>query len=149
MVDRFYGYQSETSPRELVPEYEPFKNKAPKKPAVEVKTKPNIKQEVNNKSKTKRSVRSKVRLIIYILVGFSVLFTISFRNSMINETFSKKENLKSDLNAIEKTNEQLKVSIENSLNLNNIEQAAKERVGMQKLNNSQKKIGRASCRERV
>ncbi len=26
MVDRFYGYQSETSPREIQPEYRPYRN---------------------------------------------------------------------------------------------------------------------------
>ena len=38
---------------------------------------------------------------------------------------------------MQKENEQLKVNIENSLNLNNIEKAAKEELGMQKLTNKQ------------
>ena len=42
------------------------------------------------------------------------------------------------MEALSKTNQQLAVSIENSLNLNNIEQVAKEKIGMQKLNNNQK-----------
>ena len=36
---------------------------------------------------------------------------------------------------IQKENEQLKVNIENSLNLNNVEKIAKEKLGMQKLTN--------------
>ncbi len=39
---------------------------------------------------------------------------------------------------LQKENEQLKVNIENSLNLNNIEKAAKEKLGMKKLDNNQK-----------
>ena len=58
--------------------------------------------------------------------------------SNFNESFNKKEQLKKDLSAIQKTNEQLEVSIENSLNLNSVEKSAKEKLGMQKPTNSQK-----------
>ena len=40
--------------------------------------------------------------------------------------------------AKKKTNVQLKVSIENSLNLSSIEKAAQDKLGMQKLDNSNK-----------
>ena len=65
------------------------------------------------------------------------LLTISYRNSVINESFTKVQSLKTELAALQKENEQLEVSIENSLNLNNIEQAAKEKLGMQKLGSKQ------------
>ena len=42
------------------------------------------------------------------------------------------------MEALSKTNQQIEVSIENNLNLNTIEQTAKEQIGMQKLNNNQK-----------
>ena len=71
--------------------------------------------------------------------GFIILFGISYQNSLITETFNKKEDLKKSLSAVQKENEQLRVNIENSLNLNNIEQLAKEKLGMQKLDNAQKK----------
>lgn len=67
-----------------------------------------------------------------------MLFTISYRNSLINENYNKKENIKSQVSAMQKENEQLKVSIENSLNLSTIEKAAEEKLGMRKLDNSQK-----------
>ena len=38
---------------------------------------------------------------------------------------------------MQKENEQLKVSIENNINLNTIEKQAKEKLGMQKLTNRQ------------
>ena len=41
-------------------------------------------------------------------------------------------------NTIQKENEQLKVNIENSLNLSSIEKAAQDKLGMQKLDNSNK-----------
>ena len=61
-----------------------------------------------------------------------------YQNSLITESFNHKEDLKKNLSAIEKENEQLQVNIEKSLNLNNVEQSAKEMLGMQKLDNSQK-----------
>jgi hypothetical protein len=72
------------------------------------------------------------------LFGFSILFTISYRNSIINEKFNEKEHLKAELADVQKVNEQLQVGIENELNLTSVEQLAKEKLGMSKLNNSQK-----------
>ena len=63
---------------------------------------------------------------------------ISYRNSKINESFNKNAGLKQSLAVTQKENEQLQVNIENSLNLSNIEKIAKEKLGMQKLDNSQK-----------
>ena len=41
------------------------------------------------------------------------------------------------MSKLQKENDQLEIGIQNSLNLNNIEQAAKEMLGMQKLSNKQ------------
>ena len=41
------------------------------------------------------------------------------------------------MSKLQKENDQLEIGIQNSLNLNNIEQAAKEMLGMQKLTNKQ------------
>ena len=55
-----------------------------------------------------------------IVIGiFILLLTISYRNSQINEKFNEAQNLKKELSALQKENEQLEVNIENSLNLNN------------------------------
>ena len=73
-----------------------------------------------------------------IVIGiFVLLLTISYRNSQINEEFAQIQTMKRELSSLEKENEQLKVSIENSLNLNTIEKLAKEKLGMQKLTNRQ------------
>ena len=134
---RYGGYQYETSPRKIEPNYD-TKRKQDKK----VTTK---KQEVSKKQtvakkqvKPKIQLQAKAKVLLYVFVGFAILFAISYRNSQITETFNEKEKLKQEVSAIQKENEQLQISIENSLNLNNIEQLAKERLGMQKLNNDQK-----------
>ena len=131
---RYNGYQYETSPRKLQPEYEPKKNPYQKKKVSTAKKNANKKVQ----AKSKLHLEAKTKVLCYIFIGFLILFAISYRNSQITETFNKKESLKKELSAIQKENEQLKINIENSLNLNNVEQLAKERLGMQKLNNNQK-----------
>ena len=74
---------------------------------------------------------------MYIVSAFLVLFVISYRNSQINESFAKVQSLKEDLSQIQKENEQLNVNIQNSLNLTQIEQKAKDLLGMQKLTTKQ------------
>ena len=130
---KYQGYQYETSPRKIQPEYEPIKNPYEKKKSSTKKVKKESKQ-----NQTKKQLKPKVKLVFYIIFGFSILFAISYQNSLITESFNQKEDLKKNLAAIEKENEQLKVNIEKSLNLNKVEQSAKEILGMQKLDNSQK-----------
>lgn len=128
------GYQYETSPRKLQPEYEPNKRKInPYKDK-----KPSTVKKLNKKAKAKPEMKPKVKLALYLAIGFIVLFGISYRNSLITESFNEKETKKQELSSIQKENEQLKVNIESRLNLNNVEQMAKEMLGMQKLDNNQK-----------
>lgn len=99
--------------------------------------------EVNNNSENNVKINPKViklrlKIVFFIIAGFSVLFAISYQNSLISESFNKKEQYKKEWESLSKTNQQIEVNIQNSTNLNNIEQAAKERLGMQKLSNSQK-----------
>ena len=127
-------YQYGTKPRKLEPEYSPYKQRSSnknRKPEV-VKTKPKAEIKISRKDKIKTIKR--IGLVVAI---FIVLLTISYRNSQINENFSQVQKLKKELSSLEKENEQLKVNIDNSVNLNNIEQAAKEKLGMQKLTNKQ------------
>ena len=130
---RYQNYQYETSPRKLQPEYEPKINRNKQKQN-------SIKKEktTKNASESKKKLNFKFKTVFYIAVGFVVLFAICYQNSLITESFNKKEKLKAELAAIEKENEQLRVNIEKDLNLNNVEQMAKEKLGMQKLSNSQK-----------
>lgn len=132
-VPRYNRYQYETSPRKLEPEYNPVTKKYPKKSVTP-----------RNRNKTKNISKASIirrkdqfKLIAAVLIVFSAVLTMSYRNSQIDESFSKTEELKEKYMAIEKENDQMKVDIENSLNYNNVEQQAKELLGMQKLSNKQ------------
>ncbi len=132
-VPRYNRYQYETSPRKLEPEYSPVTKKYPKKSVTP-----------RNRNKTKNISKASIirrkdqfKLIAAVLIVFSAVLTMSYRNSQIDESFSKTEELKEKYMAIEKENDQMKVDIENSLNYNNVEQQAKELLGMQKLSNKQ------------
>ena len=85
--------------------------------------------EKNQKEKQKQRLMH-MRAIKYISIIFIALMAISYRNSLINEKFNQNEKLKSTLAVTQKEND--------SLNLNNIEKIAREKLGMQKLDNSQK-----------
>lgn len=123
------AYQYETSPRKLAPEYVP-KNSRKRTTKVKTKVKKNTKAVKAEKSK-------RIKQTLTVFAVFVILVAISYRNSVINENFTKVQSLKTQLAEIQKENEQLEVNIENSLNLNNIEQVAKEKLGMQKLSNRQ------------
>ena len=123
------GYQYTTSPRKLEPDY---KTKKQKKRLRVVEDVPRQKIQI---SKEQRKHQFKVPL--FVVAIFGILLTISYRNSQIDEKFSEMKNLQQELASLQKENEQTKVSIENGLNLNNIEKLAKEKLGMQKLTNKQ------------
>ena len=133
------NYQYGTSPKKIEPEYRPRKRtkKKNKKMASKDKKIINKKQEENNK-KIKFEKRKHHKNIAIIFAMFLVLLIVSYRNSLINERFNDIQNKKNELSLIEKTNGQLEVSIEGSLNLGNIGNEAKESLGMGKLNNDQK-----------
>ena len=128
---RYSRYQYETSPRKLEPEYEPIKTPYKKKKSSTL----NKKQE---NVQPKRHLKCQVKIVAYVFLIFASLLVISYRNSLINESFNENESLKSNLAAIQKENEQLRVNLENSMNLSNIAKMAEEKLGMQKLDNSQK-----------
>ena len=134
MPRNFNKYQYETSPRKLEPEYTPIKN-----PYKTKKTTARKKTETNKKTsaKTNQVKKQKRKAIKYLIIGFIILFGISYRNSQIDESFAKVQNLKEELAEVEKQNAQLQVSIENGMNFSNLEQEAKEQLGMQKLNSKQ------------
>ena len=122
-------YQYTTSPRKLEPDY----NKKQKKKRQNLKVVEDVKRQDIKVSKEQKKQRKRITMLIVIV--FAVFLTVSYRNSQINERFSEVQNLKKELSSIQKENEQLKVNIENSLNLKYIEQTAKEKLGMQKLTN--------------
>ena len=132
-------YQYETSPRKLEPEYKPNKNRNNKK----IKKQKNKTQLKKSNLQIKREKemaerKKKRKIIVYMGIIFVAFFIITYRNSQIDESFMQVKSMQSELALLQKENEQLKVSIENSFNLSTIEQQAKELLGMQKLDDSQK-----------
>ena len=127
-----YRYQYDTSPKKIKPEYQVRREKTKKKTGIKT-------SQANKKLRNKRIIetKKKAKVIIYVLATFSIIFTISYRNTLINEAYSKTETLKNDLSNIEKDNEQIEVNIENSINLTNIGQVAKEKLGMTTLTTKQ------------
>lgn len=119
-------YEYGTSPRKLDPQYD---RRTSNKRLRVVENKPNkhIKVSAVQHKKTALVVASVILLLL----------TISCRNSQIDNQFSQIQKQKNELSSLQKENEQLKVSIENSLNLSNIEKIAKEELGMQKLSSKQ------------
>ena len=118
-------YQYETSPRKIETEYKNTNTKTKKK--------------INKVKRVEIKQQKKVMPILKVLAIFIILLTISYRNSLINERFTDIKKLKSELALIEKENEQLKVNIESQMNLTNIEQKAKDELGMKKQTKEQTK----------
>lgn len=125
------GYQYSTSPRKLEPDVKRKKQVQREKLKV-VKDLPRQDIKLSKEQKKKQT-----KLTLIVIAIFALLLTISYRNSQINVKFSEVQDLKKELSSLEKENEQLKVNIENGLNLNTIEKLAKEKLGMQKLTNRQ------------
>ena len=124
-------YEYSTSPRKLQPDYKPQKQiQTGNLKVVEDLPRQDVKISIEQKKKHKKAA-------VFVALIFVMLLTISYRNSQINEKFNEVQSLKKELSSLEKENQQLKVNIENGLNLNNIEKLAKEKLGMQKLTNKQ------------
>ena len=86
---------------------------------------------------SKEQRKRQMKTTVTVVGLFLLLLTISCRNSQIDKQFNQIQNQKKQLAALQKDNEQLKVSIENSINISNIEKVAKEELGMQKLTSKQ------------
>ncbi len=128
-------YQYGTSPRkvETNPNYNKRNKKNVNRRKLEVvKEVPRQQVKISKKQKIKQ-----FKMTIMVIALFLLLLTISCRNSQIDRQFNNIQDQKKVLAALQKENEQLKVSIENSLNLSNVEKVAREELGMEKLTNKQ------------
>ena len=125
------GYEYGTSPRKLQPD-ESRKKQTQKRKLRVVEDLPRQDIKISKEQKKRQ-----IQLTLVVMGIFILLLTISYRNSQINEKFNQVQTLKRELASLKKENEQLEVSIQNSVNLNTIEKQAKEKLGMQKLTNKQ------------
>lgn len=126
-------YQYGTTPRKLDPDYTKTTKRTQKRKQLKIVEELPRQQIKVSKEQRKRQLK----MTITVAGLFLLLLTISCRNSQIDKQFNQIQEQKKQLAALQKENEQLKVSIENSLNLNNVEKVAKEELGMQKLSSKQ------------
>lgn len=126
-------YQYETSPRKLEPDYTRKSKQRPKRKQLKVVEDMPRQQIKVSKEQRKRQLRTTVTVVGLFLL----LLTISCRNSQIDKQFDKIQYQKKQLATLQKENEQLNVSIQNSVNISTIEKVAKEELGMQKLSSKQ------------
>lgn len=129
---RKIDYEYGTTPRKIEPSNKPTKTK---KREIQKQIEINERQ---RKEALKLEKRKHNKNVAFVIAIFLILLTISYRSSLINEKFNELQTAKEKLASIEKTNGQLQVNIESSLNLSNVEESAKEKLGMQKLDNGQK-----------
>lgn len=149
MPGRQYSYQYETSPRKIKPDYSKPKRNAPQYNKPKTKAKPKVKQPekvvVKNTTKKQEDLKAKNALIAKTKVSvffkcallFLIVFFMIFMNTKLSESITQIQKLKAQITELQKENDQLSINIQNNINLNNIEQAAKELLGMQKLSNRQ------------
>ena len=117
-------YQYGTSPRKLEPDYTRKTSQKPKrKPLKVVKELPRQQIQISKEQRKKQ-----MKTTVTVVGLFLLLLTISCRNSQIDRQFDQIQDQKKQLAALQKENEQLKVSIENSVNISNIEKVAKEEL---------------------
>ena len=118
-------YEYETSPRKLAPK--------PKKPQNKQKPKPKVEKKEQEKTKLKLELKSKRLVVLKASLIIALLFFMIFRNAKLQEKIYQIQTLKLNITELQKETDQLEVAIQNSLNLNTVEQSAKELLGMQKL----------------
>ncbi len=103
----------------------------------------NIKSIKNGKPSYEKSNEKKqigsltIKIVTKIMIALILVLVMVMLDSQKRELFQEIQSLKVEITQLKKDNDQLEISIQNSLNLNNIEQAAKELLGMQKLTSKQ------------
>lgn len=126
-------YQYGTSPRKIEPDYTRKTKQRHKRKALKV-VEDLPRQQIKISSEQRKR---QLKMTVTVVGLFLLLLTISCRNSQIDRQFDKIQDQKKQLAALQKENEQLNVSIQNSINISNIEKVAKEELGMQKLSSKQ------------
>lgn len=102
MANRNYGYQYETSPRKLEPEYK--KTTVKKKKPIQKKSNQSIKKNnatnVKNKAKTKKKYKMsfEIKFFINSMLFFSIVFAIIACQALVEQRYKERESLKKEYN---------------------------------------------------
>ena len=78
-------------------------------------------------------MKAQAEIVLKVILILGIFFIMTFKDSEKDQLFTEIKTLKAEITQLNKDNDQLEISIQNSLNLNTIEQAAKDLLGMQKL----------------
>ncbi len=98
MANRGYGYQYETSPRKLEPEYR--KQKQSKKNIQKKVTEPNQRQKKKNKTKKKFKLSFETKFFINSMLFFGIIFAIIACQALVTQRYKEKESLKQEYNEL-------------------------------------------------
>ena len=93
MANRNYGYQYETSPRKLDPEYE---KRPVKKKKVQSKKRNVTSKKVQNKKKQQKKVSFEMKFFLHSMLFFAVIFAIIACQAMVNQRYKERESLKKE-----------------------------------------------------
>lgn len=132
------SYQYETSPRKVNPIYRTTK-------------KPKTTTKATTKKQNKKAISKglKIKIVFNAIFIFTILFGLIYQNAQVSQIFSQIQGLKSQATEIQKENSQIEISIQNELNLSNIEETAKNMLGMKKLTSAQTRYVNLSKRDYV
>lgn len=102
MANRGYGYQYETSPRKLEPDYE--RTKVKKKKPVQKKTNPQKKKQNNKNVKAKQKKKFEMSLetkfFLNSMMFFAVIFAMIACQALVEQRYKEKETLKKEYNEL-------------------------------------------------
>lgn len=98
MANKVYGYQYETSPRKLEPDYKKPKEKQKKT----TKNKPSQGNKKSAKTKTKKKYKMSFEMKFFInsMLFFSIIFAIIACQAFVEQRYKEKEKLKQDYNEL-------------------------------------------------
>lgn len=98
MANRGYGYQYETSPRKLEPEYGTKKKKTTQKSKVNKKSQ--TKKSAKNKAKKKFKMSFEMKFFVNSMLFFSIIFAIIACQALVEQRYKEKETLKQEYNKL-------------------------------------------------
>jgi len=93
MANKGYGYQYETSPRKIEPEYGKKKKTTNKK---KINNKKNVKNNKKSKKQQKKKfqISFEVKFFINSMIVFSLIFAMIALQAFVNQKYKEKQNLK-------------------------------------------------------
>ena len=99
MANRGYGYQYETSPRKLEPEFK--KQKVQKKPVQKQPSQTNSKiKKTKHKTKKKFRLSFEAKFFINSMLFFCIVFAIIACQALVQQRYKEKESLKQEYNKL-------------------------------------------------